>query len=915
MSEAAAQSSVYEHPPEVDEYLEPDLTRERFIARGKAFLADLYEWLRDNNNRMRGRQALSRFTRAHDLLIEAAHAQVAQHWKPERGAAGTPQVAVVALGGYGRGDLFLRSDVDLMLLLDSRKKAQDLAFVKTLLHLLIDLKLNLGYTTRTLDDCEAVFGIDLDSTTAMIESRWVSGNKALCQRMDEVIGHLLQNRWRKWFLKSTYEQWRERHELFESTVFLLEPNVKESAGGLRDVHGVYWTLFALTGSTDLKQLKEEAGFEDGELRAYRDAINMIQIVRNEIHIAAASQTDQLSFNLQPTIAKRLGYEADTHRTPEEVFMGDYYRHARTVARSSNRAIRVLLRREQSTLSELFGSLRRKKLDSSLVVQDHTLFVDPARPQYFEENPRRVMALFERAAKLGLRVSEETKDQLARQSAQLGPAFRLDPANSEAFLHILKGPRHVAETMGDMHDCGVLDKFMPEFERISCMVRIDYYHHYTVDAHTIKALEMAERLQRDVPGEPSFPHQLASQVRRWDLLNLALLLHDVGKGFGRGHALRGGQIAQRVGDRLHLAPADIETVRFLVLSHLKLSHAAQRRDLSDPRVAQQLAEEIGTLDRLKLLYLHSVCDLMAVSPEAWNEWKDQLLAECYMRTAEVLGESHAAARRPAPNLTLLHGKVVEAIREELRAAPPAPAERKKMEAELEDFLKHVSDRYIQTSTPVTIACHFLMRRALDDKNAIDWRLQHDTGAGFSELAVAAADVPGLFSDICGALAAKDLNIWSAQIFSTTDGYALNQFQVTDLENNPLPAGLRLERLRQDLNQVVLGEKPIEALIEKHKGRPRRRARGRSPIPSTVLIDNNSREATIIEIRTPDRPGLLYQITRALSECQLNIQRAIITTEAYGVVDVFYVTDLEYNKIYDPIQKGKIQETILAAIGGK
>jgi [protein-PII] uridylyltransferase len=349
--------------------------------------------------------------------------------------------------------------------------------------------------------------------------------------------------------------------------------------------------------------------------------------------------------------------------------------------------------------------------------------------------------------------------------------------------------------------------------------------------------------------------------------------------------------------------------------LKLSHVAQRRDLADPQVAMQLAEEIGTLERLKLLYVHSVCDLKAVSPEAWTDWKGQLLAECYMRTAEMLGETHPRRQHLAPNLQLLRQKVLSAIKEDIHGIGSGKQgnDALDLEQELEVFLKHVSDRYIQASSPTTIARHFLMRRDLNERNAIDWRLQPDTGAGFSELTVAGADVPGLFSNICGALAAKDINIWSAQIFSTTDGFALNQFQVTDLENNPLPAGLRRERLRHDLNIVILGEKMIESLIEKHSGRKRYRPRLPSPLPSRVLIANtSSQECTVIEIRTSDRPGLLYRITRALSECQLDIQRSIITTEAYGVVDVFYVTDLEYNKIYDPAQRQNIEQTILNAV---
>lgn len=914
MTDAPASPQSQELLPELEHYVSAEMARADFIERGQAFLAALYQWLRDNNWRLTGKQALSRFAKAHDLLLGTAYAHALHHFKQEHPKAAL-QVALLAIGGYGRGEQFLRSDVDIMLLLEQRASAEQMIFVKSLMHLLIDLRLDLGYSTRTIADCEAVIGHDLDSTTAMTESRLLAGSRPLFLRFDDVITAAVRGRWRKWYLKAVYESWRERRDKYEQTVYLLEPHLKEGHGGLRDVHTVQWMIFGLTGSTELKHLKELAGFDDVDLRHYREAIAMLQLVRNEVHIASGSKNDQLIFAHQPVVANRLGYEADAHRSAEEVFMADYYRHARTIARLSKRAIRLMVQHEKSILGELFGSLRRRKFDQYATVQDELVFIDRAHAHFFEEDHRRVLSLFERAARAGYRMSDEALDFFTHFSQSLGPGFRLDPVNRENFLKILKARGNVFRTLSDMHECGVLDKFLPEFEHISCMVRIDYYHHYTVDEHSLKTLEMAERLLAEPEGkDESFAAQIAHQIERWDLLNLSLLLHDVGKGFGRGHALRGGQIAQRIGDRLGLPPADIDTVRFLVLSHLKLSHAAQRRDLADPQVATQLAEEIGTLERLKLLYVHSVCDLMAVSPEAFTDWKAQLMAECYMRTAEVLGEAPFQPRALAPNLQLLQQKVLAAVLEALRQArEEGKLDKAMLEDELNLFLKHVSDRYIQASSPETIARHFLLRRTLDEKNQIDWQLQPDTGAGFSELTVCAADVPGLFSSICGALAAKDINIWSAQIFSTTDGYALNQFQVTSPDNTPLPAGLRLDRLRQDLNLVLLGDKTLEALAEKHRTRSRKRPPVRSPLPSTVILDNqSSQDSTIIEVRTTDRPGLLHLITRALSECQLDIQRAIITTVAYGVVDVFYVTDLEYNKIYDATQRKKIEQTILEAI---
>ena len=912
MTESDVKSQDY--PPDIDRYVSAEMERAQFIERGQAYMNDIGQWMRENNVRLRGRQALSRFTRAHDVLIQTAHAHVLQAWKKEKPKKKVPEIAVVALGGYGRGEQFLRSDVDLLLLLEQRNTPDDLALVKSLLHLLIDMRLNLGYSTRTISDCENVLGVDLESSTSMTETRLISGNRGVYQLFSEQVGQAITGRWRKWFLKAVYQQWRERREKYESTIYMLEPNLKEGPGGLRDVHTVQWMLFALTGSIELKALKEQARFDDADLRRYREAIAMIEVLRNEVHIVSGGKNDQLLFSYQTAIAERLDYQTDAHRSPEEVFMADYYRHARAIARYSERAVRAMIQKEKSILGELFGSLRRKRVEGPLLLQDGVVTPEGGAAAYFAADEHRIVALFERVARQGWRLSDEVLETLERIAPTLGPGFRLDPENNERFLKILKSPQHVHQAIADMHACGILAHIIPEFENITCMVRLDYYHHYTVDEHTIKTLEMVERLLREPAAQRSFAAEIASQVRRWDLLCLALLLHDIGKGFGRGHALRGGQIAQRVGERLGLTRADIETVRFLVLSHLKLTHAAQRRDLSDPEVARQLATEIGTLERLKLLYVHSVCDLMAVSPEAWTDWKDRLLSECYMRTAELLGEktsqSHQLLR---PNVQVLEQKVLATIRDQAREEHSTLKVDAGLEHELGEFLKNTADRYVQTCTPATIARHFLMKRALNEKLVIDWRLELDTGAGFSELTVAALDVPGLFSNICGALAAKGINIWAAQIFSTDDGFAFNQFQVTDLENKPLPAGLRLERLHHDLNLVLLGEKTIETLIEKHRGRVKRKPRVRSPLPSTVIFDNNSSaEFTILEIRTADRPGLLYTITRALSECQLNIHRSIITTAAYGVVDVFYVTDLEFNKIHESLQRKQIQETLLAAI---
>ena len=896
-------------PPVVGDYLSAEDSHEHFLKQGRQFLQDLQRWLVANNHLHRSMAIIQAFTRAHDRLIQAAYQHACRQWSEETGLM-PPRVAVLAIGGYGRRTLMLRSDIDLMVLM-AEHTGDNERFVKSLMLTLIDLKLNLGYATRTQADCLAALGNDLDSATAMTESRLLAGHRPLFNEFMAALAAALQGRWRRWFIRSVHQQMLERRRKYESTVYMLEPNLKEGNGGLRDAHTVMWILFALTGSLKLRQLIALARFTEEDFRRLREALTMLRVIRNEIHITAESKTDQLIFTCQPLIAERLGYQSTDIRSAEEVFMADYYRHARTVERLTHRAVRVLLHSDRSVWDGVVGSLKRRRLDRYHFVQDNVLFIDDAHQDYLEQEPRRILELFERAAKWGYRLSDRTLDRITRAAAGLGPGFRLDPANHAAFMRLLRGPFNVHRALADMHETGVLAKFLPEFERLRYMVRIDHYHHYTVDEHTFRALEEAERLQRLGSGSGDHVAEVAASIKRWDLLNLALLLHDIGKGYGRGHALRGGHIAQRVGDRMGLKRADTDLVRFLVLSHLKLTHASQRRDLSDPAVARALAEEIGSLERLKMLYVHTVCDLRAVSPDAWNDWKGQLLAECYARTAEMLAGERRAAGGAQPELPRLKREILALLLDgQARKAGARRAGDPELERDLDEFLGHVSQRYIRNMSPRQIGRHFLLRRQLQGEQRVAWELDPRPEGGYNEILVAAHDTPGLFSNICGALAAKGISIWSAEIFSTNDGYALNQFRVTDLDNRPLAGGLRLDRLRDDLDDVLQERKTIFELIAKHRTRRRRKAVAKAVYPTSVRFDNDSSQHhTVIEIRSTDRPGLLFWITRALNASRLDIHRSIIATEAYGVVDVFYVTDLEYNKIHDRHAQEKIRATIL------
>lgn len=893
------------HDPAEREFEFPsDITHEKLIEVCRGILERARRTLEETNRTGSSRAACVRYARHHDALIKSLYKYLLQKWESsEKGAPGS--LAIVALGGYGRRDLSLRSDVDVMFLVGEKHVRQE-EFIKELIYILFDLNLDLGYSVRRVPDCLNIVGTDIQSATAMIEGRHIIGSKPLFQQFHEFFYQSLRSsRGKKWFLQAIYEEWSERRQKYDDSIYLIQPNLKESRGGLRDLHSVRWAIAAMTGSTELTGLTELGIVTEAELKRYRQAEDFIIMLRNELHSLAPRKNDVLNFEAQIEITKRLDYKPTETMLAPEVMMHEYYNHARLMAKFSDRAFLTLMHREKSILGSMLGTLRRKKLDKHFMVQGDVLFLSDAFPDYFKEDPERIMAAFARACKSGLRISERTRDRIEKVADSLGEEFQESPACAKHFMEIMESPHGVARTLEDMHDCGILCAYLPEFERVRCMVRMDHYHRYTVDEHLIKCVENFERLLNEPSEKRSQPARIAQEIQRRDLLNFSLLVHDVGKGYGKGHALLGGQLVQRMGNRMGLPAEDVEILRFLVLSHLKIGHISQRRDLEDPKTGRDLAEEVGTLERLNLLYVHSVCDAMGVSPDSWTDWKARLFEAAYYAGAAAL-QGRAPGEQTVEHP---HAQFGQRIWDHISQNPPEDfpsdvEEVARLRKRLDDFLETVPSRYLQMMRIEVVAQHFLMMTKLDEKERVDWRLNE--GIGASEIVTVSADIPGSFARICGAIAAKEINILSAQIFSTSDGYGINVFQVTDLNNQALPEGFRLERARAELNQVFLGKKTMEEFLEKYKTRSTPSKPPAHPRPAEVRLDNDaSQQFTVLEVRTYDRPGLLYQIASFLDEQKLNINRAMVSTEAYGVIDVFYVTDLEYNKIHDPSRINRIQ----------
>ncbi|MGI8908019.1 MAG: [protein-PII] uridylyltransferase [Candidatus Sumerlaeaceae bacterium] len=795
------------------------------------------------------------------------------------------RLSLVAQGGYGRAQLNPHSDIDLLLILPDHPKPAEQAFVKSYLYMLWDLsKVELGHATKKISEAVETIGQDLDSTTALLNLRLIAGNEDTVNELSRRVASVVRGSSRRWFIEAKLAETKNRREKFGSSIYLLEPNVKEGEGGLRDVHSLQWLAYVLLGDDSLETLFNRHVVSETELQAIVEAVDFLLNVRTCLHHAEGRKVDALSFDKQPLVAQQLRYESDAQLLAEEKMMKDYYLHARNIDRYSQKATRALTIRGRG-VGGMFTAVRRRSIDKRYFAKGGELYQKEPLAEEFKSQPELVMECFRISAARQLAISDELKGSIeeARPSCNT-EAFRRSARCREDFMQIMAQRRCAAQTVHVMHDTGVLADYMPEFKRLFCLVRIDHYHRYTVDEHLIKTLEISEEVT-SAPEDARYElTEVARSIRRWDLLNLSLLLHDIGKGEGHGHVLRGAIISQNMTQRMGLPASDQETVRLLILYHLKMVHISQRRDLEDPHVIAEMAGTTPDLELLKMLYVLTYCDTRGVGPNAWTDWKGSLLYDLFRKTMLMLEGKNPLAPMDDAALERIRQKLLMALGE--TKAPES----------VDRFLANAPTKYLTSIPPARMARHYTMLQGLDESERIAWQVNEPEHINFTEITVVAQDVKGLLSWVCGALSSKDINILSLQAFSTKDGYAIDVFQVTDLRGNKLPHGFRMDRLRTDLNQVILKRKEFSEAFPLRKKRHALREDLAVLKPVQIILDNDgSPNYTILEVKAYDRPGLLYDVTSICSEQGYYIHLAMITTEAYRVVDVFYITDLEFTKL--------------------
>ena len=828
-----------------------------------------------------------------DALVRAA-LDIAQRLHPLTNPTEGERIAVLAVGGFGRAEMAPHSDVDLLFLYPWKITPWAEKVIESMLYVLWDLKLKVGHSSRTVKDCIRLGREDITIRTALLEHRFIAGDKALALDLDTKLwSELFRNTGRE-FIDAKLVERAGRHKRQGGQRYVLEPNVKEAKGGLRDLQTLYWIGKYLHRVASSEGLVAAGLLTTEEYAIFQRAENFLWAARCHMHYITGRTTDQLTFDLQVEVAAQMGYTDSAGRRAVEHFMQDYFRHATRVGELTRIFLTELEARHAKPEARLAGFFNRRKVKSGFkLVQGR---IDAADPVKFLATPLNMLAVFEEALRSGYLLHPNVMRLIAANLHLIDDKLRDDPEAIRVFLDLLLKHGNPERALRRMNELGVLAAFIPEFENIVAMMQFNVYHHYTVDEHIIQTISVLAQIERGelVEELPVVSGILKAGVNR-KVIFVALLLHDIGKGRPEDHSIIGAQIARRICPRLGLTPEETETVEWLVRYHLLMSDMAQKRDVGDPRTVRDFAKAVVSRRRLDLLTVLTVCDIRGVGPGTWNNWKAMLLRQLYNLTAEALEG------------------VLETFNRERAVEDSRAALRQRLsDWPAEDVARETSRHYdpywqgLNTDSQETFA---RLLRGLDESE-IRIDLHPEPQRDATRASFALADHPGIFSRLAGALALVGANVVDARTYTSRDGYATAVFWIQDTEGHPYDVD-RLPRLRGMIEKTLKGEVlPRTALADRDKVKKRERE---FRFPTHITFDNDGSEIyTIIEVDTRDRPGLLFDLTRTLAINNIYIASAVIATYGAQVVDSFYVKDMFGLKLHAGHRQENLEKKLRQAI---
>jgi [protein-PII] uridylyltransferase len=835
-----------------------------------------------------------------DLVVKHSFQQATRAAPSTRSFPGMDNAcALLAIGGYGRAELAPCSDLDLLFLYSGQRLDQMKPVLASLLQLLWDAGLTVGHRFSTVGDCLGSALADVHLRTALVHTRLLAGNKGLHHSLQEALEKDRRRRVKS-FLGAIERERETRHLKFGGAVCLQEPNIKESAGGLRDFHTASWLAYARHGYRTLAEMRAHDLVSENDTRKIVRAYDFLWRVRHSAHFQSGRRTERLSLDMQPKLAEQLGYNPGNYLLGSEKLMRDYYRHARE--------LHLFTEAMLARITEGDAPVVRRWLRQSPALASEPFAIRGGRLQFdgdsdfFEKQPLALFNAFALAQAARVPFAHRLREQLVRSSRNIGPKARSSAAVTKAFLALMRRRGRAGFVLRALHDAGLLARLIPEFSRISLLVQHDLYHHFTVDEHTLRAIEALDDLHNSEGKHFAQLRNVFEQVTDPGLLYLALLLHDIGKGQGRGHIARGAQLAARVCRRLGLKEAEAKQVVLLVKQHVTMAHLAQRRDLNEARLISDFAGQVGSLEVLNMLLLLTYADLNAVGPGVWTDWKATLLWDLYRRTRKHLTGEDAALDEATE-----FSRNKEEISAALGQAIPF--------SEVERHLALLPDRYLRITTPAVAAMHIQMIEELTD-GAFACRWVRP-GASSTELTIAAPDRHGLFADLAGTLAAHGIEILSAEVNTREDRIAIDSFILRQASTRRGVEEDRYPAIEYSLREAVAARLDVSMLVERWSTRnaPRKRTRGtsgrRRSLPQVVCDNEASSWSTVIEVHALDEPGLAYKIASELAKLGLEIVCARIATERSDALDVFYVTEGEDLKLSDEMMAA-VERALLAKL---
>lgn len=840
-----------------------------------------------------GRSVVQELTAAFDQLNDILFQVVSYDLDPDE----LEECALIALGGYGRAEMNPKSDLDLMFFYEPAGAAAAKIISDRMLYLLWDLGLDVGYSVRSVKDCLDNCH-DTTVRTSLLDARLLSGNPDLYELFMNKVGSYVVNHESQKFIKLKLQENDDRRKKYGSSVYLLEPNLKEGEGGLRDLHSCLWIARIKYKAASLQELVMKGVLNEQEADDYRNALDYLWQVRNYLHFMGQRKSDQISFDLQRQIADVFGYQDSREGSAVEQFMQDYYRHATRVENLATGIIAEATQRDK-VQNGIIGFFARRTLEDGFTVGRGELGCNDN--DIFNKNPALIMKAFELTQKHGVRLNLKLKALIREGLPLINDKVRRSRQMTDSFMGILRHPKGVGTTLRKMHHLHVLNAFIPEFKNIFCKVQFDLYHIYTVDIHSLFAVEEMGKLWSGDYAE-SYPllSDVANNIEKRELLLLSILFHDIGKGSGSDHSTRGASMIPTIARRLGLKREDSHRLQFLVQHHLQMTHISQRRDLQDIKLITQFAELMGMSETLRMLYLLTFADLKAVGPDVWSEWKGQLLQELYEKTYDMLEKKDFFQEMRSEKARNRKRKVRAALSGDYP------------ESKINRALNSLNSRYLMSYRSSQIIPH--LRLALErGKKPLAMQVEQVPDAGYTELTLATIDSPGLFSLITGVMAGHSINILGAQIHTRKTGAVLDVLQVNSSIGDVVNNKNKLKRLENDLIAAIEGRLNVQEMVAKAQTPSYLQGSAKPKRPNKVEFDNEvSDRYTVIDIFANDKVGLLYNITRTLNELGLYIAVSKISTKVDQAADVFYVSDIFNQKITDPEKIEMIRKALLERI---